>query len=175
MYKLIIVIMLLLLTMLFLATYEGIWLSYYEETTADCYTYYVGIPLILYVSIGFFLEKRKYSLKDNRLWDAFKYSLSGFFGFAILYFFFVTPVLSGTILMTNDLLGGNKKKSLTGIITEISSTKSSKHGNHELTIQTADGAIILDTYAMEIEKYKLGDSFKEEMNIGCWGLWYKRR
>ncbi len=173
--KLIISAILVIVTMLFFVTYEGINLLYYEETTADHYSYYLGIPILLYFFIGLFIEKLKYSLKDNRKWDAFQYAFSGIIGLALLYFIMVVPVISGIIITTNDLFAGGKTIFVKGTVSNIVTISTSKGFEGELTIKTIEGEKILDTNGIEIAKYKIGDEFKEQVIIGCWGLWTRKR
>ena len=167
--KLIIIVVLTIGIMLFLGTYEGFNLLYFEENVADRYATYGGLPFLLYFLVALFLDKYRSSLKDNRVIDATKYSLGGVAGLAIGYYFLMIPVFSGAIIWTNDLIGDNDKLIVTGQVidkTEIDDALS----EHEITVRTSEKTITFDTNKLETDKYKIGDSFTQEMKKRFWGL-----
>ena len=86
--KLILVGILTLGAMVYLGTYEGFNLLYFEENTADRYATYGAIPLLTYLAVALFVDKYKHSIKDNKLVDATSHSVTGWLelGYYIILF-----------------------------------------------------------------------------------------
>jgi len=91
--KVIVTGVLIVLLMAFLGIYKKLNLLYYEESKADNYTDYISIPFFIYLLIDLFVNRYKYSVKDNKVLDATKHSLTGIAGIAILYWAIIRPVI----------------------------------------------------------------------------------
>jgi hypothetical protein len=173
--KLIIIGVLTVGTMVFLGTYEGFNLLYFEENTADNYALYGAIPILVLVAIFLFADRYNHSIKDNRLFDAIKYTLGGLFSIGLLYYFILVPVISGTIILTNDILGAKENILVTGVVVDKLEIDGAKLSEYELTIKTNLKTITWDTNKIETSKYKIGDNFNMEMRKGLWGLLTKEK
>ena len=172
--KFILIIIVSLGFMVFLGTYEGLNLLYFEENSADGYAIKILIPLLVLSFIILLVQRYQYSIKENRLIDALKYSVGGIFGLGIGSYFLLVPVISGAIIFTNDVLR-SKATIISGIVSNKIEIDGGKLGENELTIQTPTRTITLDTNKVETDKYKIGDAFSVEMMEGYWGLLSKRK
>lgn len=155
--------------MLFLGTYEGFNLMYFEENEADKFSIYSGIPILGFVSIFSFADKYRHSIKDNKLINATKHSLAVLLGVGLLFYFILVPVISGTIIWTNHILGGENVL-VKGVVIDKVKIDGTKLSEYELTVKTNRRTITWDTNRIETSKYKVGDYFTMEMKKGFWGL-----
>jgi hypothetical protein len=175
MIKIVMIAILTLGTMLFLGTYEGFNLLYFEENVANKWATYGAIPLLLYLSVALFVDKYNHSLKDNRIVDATKHTLGGVVSAGLLYYLILVPVISGTIIWTNDILGTKENVMVSGIILDKLEIDGAKLSEYEITVQTNLKTVTFDTNRIETDKYKIGDNFTMEMRKGFWGLLTKDR
>jgi hypothetical protein len=175
MIRLIIIALLTIGVMVFLSLYESVYLLYFEEDIADQYAGYGAIPLLLFLSFYLFYDRYTHSIKDNRFLDATKHSFYGVLAFGVAYYFFFIPVISGTIIMTNDLFARHENVLVKGRVIEKLDFSTSKTYEYELTVETSTTTITWDTNKIEIDKYEVRDSFEVEMKKGFWGLLSKRK
>ena len=173
--KVLVLLSLIILLMAFLGMYEGINFLYYEESKADRYVHWGAVPLGLYSLITSFRDKYKYNIEANRINSSIKHSLTTVASFALLYLFLLTPVISGFILMTNQLFGTQKPELVRGYVIHKLESRISKGSEFELTVITNNKEITWDTNGVEIRKYGVGSPFQEQMIKGFWGLWYKMK
>jgi hypothetical protein len=157
-------------TMLFLGTYEGFNLLYFEENIADKYALYGAIPIMIFFSFYLFMDKYKHSIKENRSVDATKHTVSGLIGIGAFYYFILVPVISGTITMTNDLIGTGETILVKGVVVDKLEINGGKLSEIELTVNTSTKTVTWDTNIIELNKYQVGDSFEMKMKKGFWGL-----
>ena len=79
------------------------------------------------------------------------------------------PVISGTIVWTNDILA-TKRGVVSGIVVDKTEIDGVDLSDYELTIRTDSKVITWDTDRIETSKHKIGDNFTMEMRVGFWGL-----
>ncbi|MBL7857129.1 MAG: hypothetical protein JNM57_05515 [Cyclobacteriaceae bacterium] len=175
MIKVIVVGLLIISMAVFFGTYEAFTLSYYEEQKAERYSDYAVAPFMIYFFIAFFIERYKYSLKINRLFDAVKQSLLLYTSVILFYLILIRSVVSGFIIFTNDVFGSKQEIAVNGIVMGKVDIRGPKGGNFEYDIKTENEIFRFDTDGVQINKYQIGDSFNERMSIGFWGLLSKDR
>lgn len=177
MLKLIIATAIVVLLAVFFSIYESIFLLYYEENRADHYTYIIAIPILIYIFVYILNERLKYSFKDGaeRKVEAIKEACTGVVGLGLFYYVFLTPVMSGVIILTNTLIGKPEAVTIKGNIVTVESFSTAKVSSHELTIALVETDLVLDTNGVEVKKHQVGDAFQADMMKGFWGLIYKNK
>jgi hypothetical protein len=173
--KLITIVILVIGTVVYFGSYEVFNLLYYQEDKADYYATFGLIPLLLYFPIALFYDKYTFSIKDNRVMDALKYSLEGVCFIVIVYYFIMVPVISGAILWSNDMFGPNEKIIVRGYVVDKYMSDGPKLSEYRLTVKASGVITTWNTNKIEASKFKYGDPFSMEMRKGYWGLLSKEK
>ena len=153
------------------AIYEVMNLKLFEEERASMYVHFIGLPVLLWTLIDELKKLRKISKSRTSIINQIKESLSAFVGLVLLYIFIVVPVLSGAIIMTDDILPKRGYVIIQGEIIDILEIEYPKGGNFEIVIKTESELLTFDTNGKEIKSYFLGANFNKEMKKGFWGLY----
>lgn len=161
---------------LFLALYE-MRLLYYEENKADRLTNLIFGPifflLLIYILISEFISTKKRWRFDRKKY--LKFVGTSVVGFAVAFFVFFRPVISGLILLLNANIGFQEPIKISGRVID-KYEYSGKGAEFELTIMNKDDKVYkFDTYGTETRKYEIGDDFKMEMLTGLFGLVYMKK
>lgn len=135
------------------------------------YVHFIGLPVLLWTFIVELIKLREISKSKTPIIDPIKESLSAFVGLILLYIFIVVPVLSGAIIMTDDILPKSQNVVIQGEIIEVVDIDHVKGGNYEIVVKTKSEILTFDTNVKEIKSYALGDIFTKEMKKGFWGLY----
>nr|WKN34255.1 hypothetical protein K4G66_17900 [Tunicatimonas sp. TK19036] len=175
MIRLIFFVILSALLVWFIAIYEAINLVFYEEAQASQYVHYLGIPVLIYLFIALFKDKYRYCVTDNKLWETTKHSVLGIIVLCVVYYAIIIPVVSGFIIMTDDVLPQREQLVVQGMVLDKVEIDGPEISNFELVIRTENEELILDTNGIEIDKYQIGDVFEVELKKGFWGLYSKKK
>ncbi len=175
MLKAILLIFLIICLPLFLALYEQLFLSYYQESIADLWASYFVIPLmgitIIYLSIGNY--KTYHSTESKNLKKTLKNALLEAFIVFIFFFYIFSPIISGTIIIINANIGHQNEEIVEGLIIGKRDYNGRSSHEYRLTIKTDTEVLIFQTDTKVIVNHHKGEFLKETMKRGSLGLLYK--
>jgi hypothetical protein len=165
----------LVLVGIYCSVYEGIYLLYYQEETAD----FVSIILLSLPLVWFVITRLKDKYKYSPRSEKFHYELlnSGkiFFG-GLFIVFILFRAVSGLIVMTNAVIPiWQSDVVIEGKVVYIFESGFKKLDNFEVHVQTEKRVMKFDTNKGEANRFKIGDSFHLKMKKGFWGLIYLRQ
>lgn len=160
-----------------LALSDNVLFDLFEEDKAKDWSYIIGAPFLIYISLGLIYDKWKNNYKSNkdRIKTSFKYAWKGIFGFVFFYIFCIAPIVAAIIFLINSFIGPQETVTIKGQVVDISSFVSARGGKCQLEIQTKDEIIELETNLPVTNKYQVGDYFEEQLQKGCFGLLFKKK
>ena len=161
---------------LFLAVYELLFLSYYQETVANCRANYFVVPLLVISFIFMFIDMYKSYLKSEskKILPVLKKLLLNVLVITVIFLYILGSVISGTIIFINANIGHQTEETVEGLIIAKKDYNGSRSFEYKLTIQTDSEILVFDTDSKVITSHYKGRTFKERMTKGSLGLLYKR-
>ena len=152
--------------------FEGIYLLYYQEETADSVSMVLlSFPLVWFV-ITVFRDQYKYSPLSERFHRSLINSGKNLFGGMFIVFILFRGV-SGLIVMTNTVIPiWQSDVVIDGKVIDIFESGFKKLDNFEVHVQTEKRVLKFDINKGEANRFEVGDSFRPNMKKGFWGLIY---
>lgn len=152
--------------------FEGIYLLYYQEETADSVSMVLlSFPLVWFV-ITVFRDQYKYSPRSERFHRSLINSGKNLFGGMFIVFILFRGV-SGLIVMTNTVIPiWQSDVVIDGKVIDIFESGFKKLDNFEVHVQTEKRVLKFDINKGEANRFEVGDSFRLNMKKGFWGLIY---
>ena len=152
--------------------FEGIYLLYYQEETADSVSMVLlSFPLVWFV-IAVFRDQYKYSPRSERFHRSLINSGKNLFGGMFIVYILFRGV-SGLIVMTNTVIPiWQSDVVIDGKVIDIFESGFKKLDNFEVHVQTEKRVLKFDTNKGEANRFEVGDSFRPNMKKGFWGLIY---
>lgn len=160
---------------LFLALYEQIFLSYYQENIGDSRANYLVYPLLTIALIFWIINQFKTNKKSEskKTRKTIQKAIFEVIVIVIMFIVVLRPVVSGTFILINTCIGKQTPEIIEGkVIARIDYSGTRSH-EYELTIETGNQVLIFQTDWAAVHKYKKNDTFKETMKRGSLGLLYK--
>ncbi|MFM8849165.1 MAG: hypothetical protein ACKOE5_02055 [Cytophagales bacterium] len=152
--------------------YEGIYLRYYQEETADVVSIVLlSLPLVWFV-ITELTDKYNYSLRSEKFHHALLNSGKNFFG-GLFIVFLLFRAVSGLIVMTNTVVPiWQSDVVIEGKVVYIFKSGFRRIDNFEVHVQAEKRVLKFDTNKEEANRFQVGDSFQLKMKKVFWGLIY---
>ncbi len=151
--------------------------DFYEESVVERWANIASIPFLVLLLIVLTQDRWRSSLKEGRerIMQTIKYVFKGVIGTWLFYYFILIPSISGTLLLINYYIGGQKSVKISGIVTGKTAISMQRGAKYELEILTETGKLVLETNGIAIKPYEVGSSFEEALEKGSLGLLTKRK
>jgi len=175
-FKATILIVILIGLPLFLALYEQMFLSVYQESIADKCACYFVFPLMI-VALIYLAVIRIKSYKNSKtgtIWSMLKKALPEAFVVVVISLYVAHMVVSGAIIFINANIGHRSEKKVEGIIVDKVDYNGTRSFEYKLRVKTDTEILVFQTDADVIVHHNNGDMFSEDMFLGSLGLLYKK-